>query len=122
MTLKEIASDFLRLASSVNVRDAYAKHAAPDFRHHNAYFPGDAQSLMLAMEENAKKNPGKSLKIVHALQDGNLVALHSHVTHNAEERGYALMHLFRFEGEKIAELWDIAQEIPKESPNEHGMF
>jgi hypothetical protein len=31
----------------------------PDFRHHNPYFRGDAESLMAAMEENARKNPDK---------------------------------------------------------------
>ena len=31
-------------------------------------------------------------------------------------------HIFRFKGEEIAELWDIAMEQPGESPNENGMF
>jgi hypothetical protein len=29
---------------------------------------------------------------------------------------------FRFENDRIAELWDIAQEVPAESMNSNGMF
>ena len=51
-----------------------------------------------------------------------MVAIHSHVRHNSDERGYALVHLFRFDDSKIIELWDIAMEIPAASPNKAGMF
>ncbi len=30
--------------------------------------------------------------------------------------------IFRFEGDKVVELWDIGQEIPADTPNEYGMF
>jgi hypothetical protein len=29
---------------------------------------------------------------------------------------------FRFEGDRIAELWDVGQVAPADSPNEYGMF
>jgi hypothetical protein len=32
------------------------------------------------------------------------------------------MHLFRFENGRVAVLWDIAQEIPDNSPNTNGPF
>ena len=34
----------------------------------------------------------------------------------------ALVHIFRFEGHRVAELWDIGQAAPDNSPNENGMF
>ena len=67
------------MAASGNVREAYRKHVGADFRHHNPNFRGDAVSLMAAMEENAAKNPGKSLEIQLALQEGDLVAVFSRV-------------------------------------------
>jgi predicted SnoaL-like aldol condensation-catalyzing enzyme len=121
-SLKDAATDFLRLAASGKVREAYDKYVAPDFRHHNVFFRGDAQSLKAAMEENAAKNPEKTLEVHHALEEGDLVAVHSQVRMNPEDPGAALVHVFRFEGDLIAELWDIAQPVPKHSPNEHGMF
>ena len=120
--LKEAAMDFLRLAGSGKVREAYNKYVGPDFRHHNAYFPSDAESLRTAMEENAAQNPNKVLEIQRALQDGDLVAVHSHVKQQPGDRGAAVVHIFRFQGDRIVELWDVGQAVPESSPNELGMF
>ena len=119
---KQIATDFLILASTGKSRVAFDKYVAKDFKHHNIYFKGDAESLMLAMEENAKKNPGKVFKIERSLQDGNLVATHSHVHQHPTDPGAAVIHIFRFEKDKIAELWDLGQPVPLETVNENGMF
>jgi predicted SnoaL-like aldol condensation-catalyzing enzyme len=77
---------------------------------------------MTGMEENARQNPEKRLEILRALEDGDLVAVHSHVRHNPADRGAALAHIFRFEGDCIAELWDIGQPVPDNAVNANGMF
>jgi predicted SnoaL-like aldol condensation-catalyzing enzyme len=120
--LKDAAMEFLRLVASGNIREAYSKHVCPEFRHHNPFFRGDAESLIVAMEENAAINPDKVLEILHALQDGKLVAVHSRVTLKPGDPGVAVVHVFRFQGNHIAELWDIVQAVPENSPNEYGMF
>lgn len=119
---KEAAMDFLRLVASGKVREAYDNYVGPEFRHHNPFFRSDARSLRAAMEENAAQNPDKVLKIQRALQDGDLVAVHSHVWQHPGDRGGAVVHIFRFEGDRIAELWDVGQPVPESSPNELGMF
>lgn len=119
---KEAATDFLRLAVSGKVREAYRKYIDPEFRHHNAFFRSDAESLMAAMEENAVKNPNKVLEIQRALQDGDLVAVHSRIRQHPDDRGAAVMHIFRFKGDRVVELWDFGQPVPENSPNELGMF
>jgi predicted SnoaL-like aldol condensation-catalyzing enzyme len=62
------------------------------------------------------------VEILRALEDGDLVALHSRVRQAPGPRGAALAHIFRFEGERFVELWDIGQPVPETSPNEYGMF
>lgn len=119
---KESAIEFLRLASSGKVAEAYGTYVSKGFRHHNPYFRGDAESLMAAMEENASQHPDKFFEVHQALEDGNLVAVHGKVRHEPADLGTALVHIFRFEGDRIAELWDLGQEVPEESPNENGMF
>ena len=121
-TRKEVAVSFLRHAASGRVREVYEKHVSNDFRHHNPFFAGDAQALMAGMEENARQNPDNRLDVLHALEDGDLVAVHARVQHTPEDRGAALVHLFRFEGDRIVELWDIGQPVPAESVNTNGMF
>jgi hypothetical protein len=34
----------------------------------------------------------------------------------------AAVHIFRFEQDRIVELWDVAQPLSKDSPNQNGMF
>ena len=119
---KEAAVGFLQLVASGKVREAYRKYVGPEFRHHNAYFRSDAESLMAAMEEDAAKNPNKVLEVQRALQDGDLVAVHSHIRQKPGDRGAAVVHIFRFQGDRIAELWDVGQEVPESSPNDLGMF
>jgi predicted SnoaL-like aldol condensation-catalyzing enzyme len=119
---KDAAVTFLQMVASGQVREAYDKYVGPDFRHHNPFFRGDAASLMVAMEGNARDCPDKVLEIKRTLEDEDLVMVHSHVRLRPGDRGIALMHLFRFEGNRVVEAWDIGQAVPEHSPNEHGMF
>ena len=122
MSHKEDAIEFLRLAASGQVREAFARFAGPGFRHHNPWFRGDAESLMAGMLENAQKNPHKLLEVKQALAEGERVAVLSHVRQQPQERGAAVVHIFRFEGGRIAELWDLGQPVPEDAANELGMF
>jgi predicted SnoaL-like aldol condensation-catalyzing enzyme len=119
---RDAAESFMRLVGSGKVREAFRKHAAPGFRHHNPFFRGDADSLMKAMEGNAARFPDKALEILNVLEDRDLVAVHSRVRHTPADRGAALVHIFRFAGERVVELWDISQEVPEQMPNENSMF
>jgi predicted SnoaL-like aldol condensation-catalyzing enzyme len=121
-TLKETAVDFLTRIVAGDIRGAYQDHVGEGFRHHNPYFPGDADSLRKGMEEDEARNPGKKLEVRIALQDGNDVAVHSRLRRPGGEPEIAVVHLFRFEKGKIAELWDVAMIAPKEIVNKNGMF
>lgn len=119
---KDAAREFMTLVASGNVREAYHKHVGANFRHHNPGFRGDAASLMAAMEENGAKNPDKRLEIQLVLEEGDLVAIFSRMRQKPGDPGGALVHIFRFQGDRISELWDIGQPVPEKSPNENGMF
>ena len=119
---KETAISFLKLAGMGDVRKAFDKYVASNFLHHNPYFKGDAASLRQAMEQNRKDCPDKILDFQRALEDGDLVAVHLRVRLTPTDRDIALIHIFRFEGDKIAEVWEAAQQVPEHSPNENGVF
>ena len=119
---KAAAIAFLELASSGKVNDAYAKYAGPDFKHHNPFFEGSAQSLRAGMEENARQNPNKVLEVKRAIAEGDFVAVHSHVKQNPNDPGAAVVHIFRFAKGRIVELWDLGQPVQANSPNQYGMF
>lgn len=122
MTKKEIAQNFLRLAAKGESREAFELYVADNFKHHNAYFKGDGNTLMTAMEENAIKNPNKIFEIQRALEDGDLVAVHSRVQLTQGDLEIAVIHIFQFDKDKIVELWDFGQAVTTDIVNENGMF
>ena len=119
---KQAAIEFLTMVSSGQVDEAYKRHVGDRFGHHNPYFRGDAESLRIGMQENATLNPDKRCEVKRAIQEGDTVVVHSRVRQNPKDRGFAVVHIFRFEGDRIVELWDIGQAEPEESVNENGMF
>jgi len=121
MANKDIAISFLQNAATGKLDEAY-RHVAPNFRHHNPYFPGDAESLKAGMAQAAEMFPNTTLEVQHVFAAGELIAVHSRVQHAPNTLPIAAVHIFRFEGDKIAELWDVATEAPQDSPNQNGMF
>jgi predicted SnoaL-like aldol condensation-catalyzing enzyme len=119
---KDNAITFLKLAASGKLDEAYDNYIAPNFRHHNAYFAGDAESLKAGMAEAHKQFPNTTLEVQHAWEDGDLVAIHSRVSHGPDQPDISVVHMFRFEGDQVAELWDVGMEVPKDSPNINGLF
>ncbi|HJQ99388.1 MAG TPA: SRPBCC domain-containing protein, partial [Candidatus Polarisedimenticolaceae bacterium] len=76
---RDAAVEFLKMAASGDVKEAFRRHVGPGFKHHNAFFPGDGDSLLRAMEDNAKQNPGKVLEVKQVIAQGDRVAVFSHV-------------------------------------------
>lgn len=122
MKKKDIAIYFLNTVVAGQVDEAYNNYIDTGFVHHNAYFPGDREALLAAMKDSNAANPDRKLMIKHTIEDGDFVAIHSHMTLKPADTGLAAVHLFRFKDDKIAELWDLAQPVQKESPNQNGMF
>lgn len=120
---KERAQAFLQLAATGKIQEAYAEYVLPEFIHHNQYFKGDRESLMMAMEQAHKSSPNKKFEVRQIFEDGDFVITHSQVS-RAEETALqiAVVHIFKFKKNKIAELWDLGQQISKDSPNQNGVF
>jgi predicted SnoaL-like aldol condensation-catalyzing enzyme/quinol monooxygenase YgiN len=121
MSKKETATEFLKLASSGKVKEAYDKYVHPDFKHHNAYYKGDRETLLKGMEENAKQFPNKKYETLRTLEDRDLVTVHGKVS-NVFGKNWSVIHIFRFEDNKIIEEWEASQEDIKDSPNGNGIF
>ena len=121
MNNPDIATDFLRMCARGEVREAYARYVSAGFVHHNAYFAGDRESLLLAMEQSAAAEPNKSFEVKQVIDGGDRVAVLSHLQRADADLEYAVVHIARFVDGRIVELWDLGQEIPKDSPNALGM-
>lgn len=118
---KDIAKAFLQGVVTDKVREVYDLYTLPDFKHHNGFYSGDRESLLEGMLYNNTVFPNKKLIIKLVVAELPYITLLSQVQ-ITEDKEVAVVHMYRFEGEKIAEMWDISQEVPENSPNENGMF
>jgi predicted SnoaL-like aldol condensation-catalyzing enzyme len=121
MDRKAIAQDFLTYARNGD-RIAAERLTVAAAKHHNPYFGAGMPTLLDAIGAASKTFPDRKVDVQRILSDGDYVAIHSHVRHRPEDVGIAVVHIFRFEGDKIAELWDVGQPVPAENKNADGMF
>ncbi len=119
---KQAAVAFLEMAVAGHVDEAYDKYVDLRGKHHNAYFPAGFAALKQSQLANRSQFPDVRIEIKHVLGDGDLVAVHSHVILKPREMEVAALHLFRFAGDRIVEMWDLGQPVLAELPNEDGMF
>lgn len=122
MTRKDIAIAFLTAAASGDVAAAYERYVHADFRHHNPYFAGTREALLKGMEESAAMFPHKEFQVLRALEDGDLVAVHGRIRLQPGMPEFTLVHILRFDGDKIAEEWEAGQQVPDDCPNENGVW
>lgn len=90
---------------------------------HNPLIPDKVSGLVKAFQERAKQ--GKSMnyeKMHHIFAEGNFVLVVSEAVLAGQQ--YAMYDLFRVENEKIAEHWDVREEIPAKEQwkNTNGKF
>jgi predicted SnoaL-like aldol condensation-catalyzing enzyme len=119
---KETAVKFLKSVVAGEIDKAYNEYVDLKGKHHNTYFQAGFPVLKEGMKENHNQYPNKKLVIKNILEDGDLVATHSHLSFKEGEPGMIVVHLFRFKDGKIVEMWDCGQPIQADSPNTDGAF
>ena len=121
-TRKQVAVQFLQLVVAGRIDEAYQRYVDLGGKHHNPFFPAGFPALRQAMLENQAQFPNKHLTIKNVLGDGDLVAVQAHIIPQPGEISITAVHIFRFQGDKIVEMWDCGQPIPPDSPNTDGAF
>jgi predicted SnoaL-like aldol condensation-catalyzing enzyme len=119
---RQTAVEFLQLVVSGRIDAAYEKYVDMQGKHHNVYFAAGLPALKRAMIENHAQFPNKQLTVKNVIGDGNLVAVHSRLVFAAGEKEMVVVHLFRFSGDRIVEMWDCGQRVPEDMPNRDGAF
>lgn len=119
---KEAAVEFLKMVIAGDIDQAFAKHVDMKGKHHNIFTPAGFAALKKGMMDNETQFPHKKFDIKHVVEESDMVAVHSHLALKTGELELGVVHWFRFEGNKIVEFWDLAQQAPKEVVNKDGMF
>jgi predicted SnoaL-like aldol condensation-catalyzing enzyme len=65
---------------------------------------------------------GAKLDLKRAIADGEYVVMHYHMITPEDERGAAVVDIWRLVDGQITEHWDVVQPVPDASETPQGMF
>ena len=120
---KQVVTRFVTaLYVDKKVREAFETWADPGYIQHNPMAQTGRQAAIDFLEPFFAQHPDIRYSIKRVMADGDLVAVHSHGSFSAEDRGIAVVDILRVEGCKVVEHWDVVQPVPDKSANPNGMF
>jgi predicted SnoaL-like aldol condensation-catalyzing enzyme len=123
---KDTVTSFLQTAFVAGrPQEAVERYVGASYRQHSPTAADGIDAFLAFAGGLTQERPNIGLDIKRVLADGDLVAVHMHVTgvHEGDERGDAVIDIFRLDGDgRIVEHWDVMQPVPESSPNPNGMF
>ncbi|WP_084349703.1 nuclear transport factor 2 family protein [Moraxella oblonga] len=105
------------------VAEATAKYVGDTYLQHNPTVADGGQAFIDAFVPFLKQHPKSSAKIHRVIAEGDLVVLHVHSRLDENDKGEAVVDIFRFDDNgKIVEHWDTIQAIPEKTVSGRTMF
>ncbi|MCQ9120669.1 hypothetical protein BKG95_00895 [Rodentibacter pneumotropicus] len=121
---KAVALDFYEMVFNQHkLQEASDKYIGKEYLQHNPTVADGKQAFIDAFAPFLKAHPKSKATVKRVLADGDLVALHVHSQLNDEDRGEAVVDIFRFDkAGKIVEHWDVIQAVPEKTESGRSMF
>lgn len=118
---KKLVLDFYQEMFGDKDIAAVDKYMLPTYIQHNPHVADGAEAFKKAAEGWFKGQPKTKIDVQHIAADGDLVFIHLK-NKNPDGSLKSTIDIFRIENGKIAEHWDVHEDVPKESANPHPMF
>lgn len=101
---------------------AFERYVAEDYYQHNPLFPDGREAAQQGFAFLFDQFPDYSVDVKRVIAQDDLVAVHSHYRTGPDDRGNAVVDLFRVRHGAVVEHWDVIQPVPVESANDNTMF
>lgn len=119
---KRIVREFYDLAFNQHrAVEAANTYLLQDYIQHNPYVE-DGRTGFIKAFAGQDPNDVSSTDFKRFIAEGDLVVVHSHGRSDPQDRGVAVIDIFRLKDGKIIEHWDVGQKIPETSKNNNTMF
>jgi predicted SnoaL-like aldol condensation-catalyzing enzyme len=111
-------------AHVLNPMDSAAvdRFISPDYIQHNQMAEPGRDGLKRFLDMIREQTPEAVHDVKRAFVDGDHVTVHYHVRRWPGDPGWAVIDIFRIEGEMIAEHWDVMQDVVDGGPNPNSPF
>ena len=119
---KKVVLDFYEKAINQKNFEAAAVHFGPRYTQHNPNAADGPEGLRAFLGFLREKFPASRSEVKRVFTDGDYVILHVHAVREPGTRGSAIVDIFKLEGGKIVEHWDVVQPVPDKALNANGMF
>lgn len=109
-------------------RAAVDEFVGSSYRQHSPGVGDGVDAFIEFAEELGREYPNLSLTIHRTISQGDMVALHTEVRGlgtdtDGNELIKAAVDMYRFDADgKIAEHWEVIQDVPAEARHQNGMF
>jgi predicted SnoaL-like aldol condensation-catalyzing enzyme len=115
---KAIVIDFFTKVFNEHKVDEGLANFKPDYIQHNPNIPTGLETIRNAF----KQTTTTQTDIKKIIAEGDLVVVHHHFKFAPDSLGMAVVDIFRIEGGKIAEHWDVMTPVPEKPVNNNSMF
>jgi predicted SnoaL-like aldol condensation-catalyzing enzyme len=109
---------------AINEKDfeAARKYMADDYRQHNPTAADGPEGLRVWLGEFKRMFPNLRASVKKCIAEGDFVVLHVLGENGPSPSGTAVVDIFRVVNGKVAEHWDVIQDIPADVKNANSMF
>lgn len=111
-------------AQVLNPMDSVAadRFLAADYIQHNQSVEPGLAPFKAFLDMIREQTPDAVHDVKRAFVDGDHVTVHYHVRRWPDDLGWAVMDIFRVENGRIAEHWDVMQDVIEGGPNPNSPF
>ncbi|WP_052260242.1 nuclear transport factor 2 family protein [Pseudarthrobacter phenanthrenivorans] len=103
------------------VREAFEFLVADDYRQHNPTIGDGPEEAIRMLAPKFDGSPDSRFEVQRILVDGDLAMVHIRASGPGRPDA-AVADIYRFEGGRIVEHWDVLQPVPDRPVHDHPMF
>jgi predicted SnoaL-like aldol condensation-catalyzing enzyme len=124
-TSRDIVLAFYEAALNAKDTGKAATFLGDTYVQHNPWVADGPEAFLRFVQFRRERFPNSRNEVRQVIAEGDLVALHVHSVLVPGSPGRHIVDIFRVEGDKVVEHWDVIQDIPEPlfpPLNDNGLF